>query len=54
MFVGDIIELTVDFYGILACDMSEERRAGDAVQFIGKSIFSFQDNKIIGIKDISD
>jgi hypothetical protein len=53
-FIGDIVELTVDFYGILARDMSEELKAGNALQVVGKSIFSFQDDKIISIKDSRD
>ena len=53
-FEGDRIVLNIDYYGILAKDLSDELKSGDTIRLKGKSIFKFKDNKIISIQDINE
>jgi ketosteroid isomerase-like protein len=50
---GDIVENKIDFKGILAIDIPEGPKAGELVKLKGKSIFKFQNGKIISVEDIS-
>ena len=43
----------IDYTGVLATDLSENMKAGDTLRLKGKSIFHFQDDKIIRIIDES-
>ena len=47
------VEVDVDFSATLAIDFSEELKAGDRIEMKGKSVFTFRDDKIIELKDIS-
>ncbi len=47
------IIVEIDYSGILALDISEDVKANDEVKLKGKSVFTFKDNKIIKIVDIS-
>ncbi|GET23144.1 nuclear transport factor 2 family protein [Prolixibacter denitrificans] len=47
------VEVDVDFSATLAIDFSEELKAGDRIAMTGKSVFTFRDDKIIELKDIS-
>ena len=44
---------SIDFEAVLAVDLSEELRAGDKLKLQGISEFTFRDNLIFSIKDIS-
>lgn len=50
---NDIVEIDIDYKGILAIDFPNGLKAGDKIELKGKSIFKFKDNKIIELKDIS-
>ncbi len=50
---GDTIVIEVEYSAILAVDLSEDIKAGDQMNIKGKSTFSFKENKIIKIIDIS-
>lgn len=52
-FYDDLVEVEIDFKGVLAVDFSEELKAGSVIELKGSSIFRFKDNKIIELKDIS-
>lgn len=52
-FYEDRIELDIDFFCVLAVDLSEKLKSGDTLKLKGKSIFTFKENKIIGIHDFS-
>ncbi len=53
-FDEEAIELTVDFFGLLARDLSDELKAGDTIQLIGRSVYRVRDNLIISITDYCD
>ena len=53
-FEEDRIELNIDYFGILAKDLSVDLKSGDTLRLKGKSIFRFKDNKIISIQDITE
>ena len=46
-------EIEIDYQAILAIDLSNNLKKGDALDLKGKSIFTFEDSKIIAITDIS-
>jgi len=52
-FHGQEVEVDVDFSATLAIDFSEDLKAGDRIEMKGKSVFTFRDDKIIELKDIS-
>ncbi|GET31474.1 hypothetical protein PbJCM13498_03370 [Prolixibacter bellariivorans] len=52
-FHGHEVEVDVDFSATLAIDFSEDLKAGDRIEMKGKSVFTFRDDKIIELKDIS-
>ncbi len=43
----------LDYQGVLAVDLPNGLKAGDTLNLKGKSIFRFEDNKIISLEDIS-
>lgn len=52
-FDGDTIEVSIAYKGILARDLPNGLQAGDTLQLQGKSIYTFKEDKIIRIQDIS-
>ncbi len=52
-FNKDQVEINIDYKGILDIDFPNGLQSGDNIEFKGKSIFKFKDNKIIELKDIS-
>ena len=46
-------EVAIDYEGVLAVDLPNGLKAGDKLELKGKSIFRFEDNKIILLEDIS-
>ena len=50
----DRIEVNIDYFGILAKDLSDELKSGDTLRLKGRSIFKFKEGKIISIQDISE
>jgi len=52
-FHGQEVAVDVDFRATLAIDFSEELKTGDRIEMSGKSVFTFRDDKIIELKDIS-
>lgn len=52
-FDADTVEVKIDYSGVLAVDCSNEMKIGDTIELKGSSIFRFEDNKIIELKDIS-
>jgi hypothetical protein len=47
----DILEILVDFYGVLATDMPGGQKAGEKIMLEGRSVFTFRDGKIYSIDD---
>ena len=47
------IEVWIDYQAVLALDLPNGLKAGDALALQGKSIFRFKDNLIIYLEDIS-
>ena len=52
-FINDMIEVSIDYFGILKKDIPDGLRFGDKIKLKAKSIYKFKDNKIISIQDIS-
>jgi hypothetical protein len=50
---GNKAEATIDFQGVIAVDLPNGFKAGEQIEMSGKSIFRFEENKIIELKDIS-
>lgn len=46
-------EVLLNFQGVLAIDLPNGLKAGDKLELKGKSVFRFEDNKIISLEDIS-
>lgn len=46
-------EVEISYTGILAVDLPNGLKSGHKIELNGQSIFTFQDNKIIKIEDIS-
>ncbi|MBX0331693.1 nuclear transport factor 2 family protein [Pontibacter sp. HSC-14F20] len=46
-------EVTIAYRAVLATNFSEELKAGDTLELKGKTIFGFQQEKIISIEDHS-
>lgn len=53
IFNNDLVEIHIDYKGVLAIDFPNGLKAGDKIELQGKSIFKFKNNKIIELKDIS-
>ncbi len=54
LIIGDNnITVGVDYQAVLATHLPNGMKKGDTLALQGKSIFQFQDNKIISITDIS-
>jgi hypothetical protein len=49
---NDDTEIEVDYHAVLAMDLPNGLKKGDALQLHGKSIFRFLDGKIIKLTDI--
>ena len=49
----DESEVDIDYYAVLAIDLPNGLKKGEALNLQGKSIFKFADNKIIVLTDIS-
>jgi hypothetical protein len=47
------IKLNIDYQGVIAMDFPNGMKENDEIKLVGESIFSFQDDKIIAITDIS-
>ncbi|MCK4663210.1 MAG: nuclear transport factor 2 family protein [Bacteroidales bacterium] len=52
-FNNEQIEIAVDYSGTLAVGLPNGLKAGNIIELKGKSIFKFEDSKIIELKDIS-
>jgi len=52
-FEDDRAEVAIDYRGTLAVDLPNGLKAGDELKLKGKSVFRFQDGRIIHIQDIS-
>lgn len=50
---GNEADVDIEFEGILAVDFPDGRKAGSEIKLKGKSIFKFDGDKIIELKDIS-
>ena len=46
-------EIEIDYHAVLACDFPNGLKKGDVLQLQGRSVFSFEGDKITAIKDIS-
>ncbi|HEX2936463.1 MAG TPA: nuclear transport factor 2 family protein [Bacteroidales bacterium] len=47
------VEIDVDYSAVLAVDSPNGYKAGDKLELKGKSLFTFEDCKIIALKDFS-
>jgi len=52
-FEGDSVTINIDYVAVLAIDLPNGMKAEDTLQLTGKSIFQFQNGKIIRIIDES-
>ena len=52
-FNDDMVEVSIDYFGILKKDIPDTLRFGETIKLKGKSIYKFKDNKIIAIQDKS-
>ena len=52
-FEDDRAEVAIDYRGTLAVDLPNGLKAGDELKLKGKSVFRFEDGRIIHIQDIS-
>jgi len=50
---GNQLENKIEFTGVLAMDIPDGPTAGETIKIEGKSIFKFEDDKIILIEDIN-
>ncbi|MGC9516733.1 MAG: nuclear transport factor 2 family protein [Methanomicrobiales archaeon] len=50
---GDRVKNNINFRGILARDIPDGPKAGESIEIHGKSIFKFQNGKIISIEDVN-
>jgi len=49
----DTVEVLIDYSGVLKIDLPNGVQAGEVIRMQGKSIFVFQENKVVSLKDIS-
>ncbi|MEN7551084.1 nuclear transport factor 2 family protein [Rapidithrix thailandica] len=47
------VTLEIDYKGVLAVDLPNGMKAGDTLALKGKTIFRFEEDKIVSIEDIS-
>jgi hypothetical protein len=52
-YTEDVTEVDIAYHAILAIDLPNGMKKGDALNITGKSVFEFSGNKITGITDIS-
>ena len=52
-FQNEKVIIGIDYKAVLAMDLPNGMKSGDTLKLKGQSEFLFQDDKIIGIKDIS-
>ena len=52
-FKGDMIEVNIEFVGILAKDLPNGLKSSVTIRLEAKSVFRFRDDKIFSIQDIS-
>lgn len=52
-FQDNQVSIDIQYFGVAAIDIPDFMKAGDTINLQGKSIFTFQDGKIIKIQDIS-
>jgi hypothetical protein len=50
---GNNSEVEIDYVGTVAIDLPNGLKKGDTIQLKGKSVFEFEDGRIIQLKDIS-
>ena len=50
---GEQAVIRVDFEGVLACDLPNGMRAGQRIAVQGRSEFTFRDDRLVRIVDIS-
>ena len=50
---GNTVEVAIDYTGTLAVDLPNGLRAGEKLELQAKSLFTFEDNKIIRIENHS-
>ena len=51
--IDDVTEADIDYHAILAIDLPNGLKKGDALNLTGKSVFRFSGDKIVAITDIS-
>jgi hypothetical protein len=49
----DKVEVSIEYHAVLATDLPNGLKKGDALELQGRSIFTFKENRIIEITDIS-
>lgn len=52
-FDANTVTVEIDYQAVLAMDLPNGMKKGDEIRLQGKTIFQFQDHKIISITDIS-
>lgn len=52
-FTGDTVTVDIAYEGILAVDLPNGMKAGEALRLNGRSEFKFKDGKMFGITDFS-
>jgi ketosteroid isomerase-like protein len=50
---SDQASVEIAYEGVLACDLPNGMKAGEALSLNGRSEFTFRDGKIFGLRDIS-
>lgn len=50
---GNQTEIEIDYNAVLAVDLPNGLKKGDILNLKGQSVFAFEGDKIVGIKDIS-
>ena len=50
---GDLVEIEIDYEGILATDLPNGPKAGETLKIKGKSVFKFKNKRISVIEDYS-
>ena len=49
----ETVRININYLGVLAVDMPNGMKAGDTLELTGSSEFTFKDEQIIGISDVS-
>ena len=52
-FDGDVVEVEINYTGLLAKKLSPGLKAGEVIHLQGKSVFVFKGDKILSITDLS-